>query len=58
MAVNKVDAQKDIAAPPDKVFRSIADYKQRPQWLPSNFSDYKVGDNIEGFEETEVKRTL
>ncbi|HYV91607.1 MAG TPA: translation initiation factor IF-2 [Chitinophagales bacterium] len=23
-----------------------------------NFSDYKVGDNIEGFEETEVKRTL
>ncbi len=23
-----------------------------------NFSDYKAGDNIEGFEETEVKRTL
>ena len=42
MAVNKVDAQKDIAAPPDKVFQSIADYKQRPQWLPSNFSDYTV----------------
>jgi uncharacterized protein YndB with AHSA1/START domain len=42
MAVIKVDAQKDIAAPPDKVFGSIADYKQRPQWLPTNFSDYKV----------------
>ena len=42
MAVNKVDAQKDIAAPPDTVFRSIADYKQRPQWLPPNFSDYRV----------------
>ena len=42
MAVNKVDAQKDIAAPPDKVFQSLADYKQRPQWLPPNFSDYKV----------------
>ena len=42
MAVIKVDAQKDIAAPPEKVFRAISDYKQRPQWLPSNFSDYKV----------------
>src|SRR5207248_27503 len=42
MAVNKVDAQKDIAAPPDRVFRVISDYKQRPQWLPSNFGDYKV----------------
>jgi len=42
MAVNKVDAQKEIAAPPDKVFRAISDYKQRTQWLPSNFSDYKV----------------
>jgi uncharacterized protein YndB with AHSA1/START domain len=42
MAVNKVDAQRDIAAPPDKVFQSIADYKQRPQWLPPSFSDYKV----------------
>jgi uncharacterized protein YndB with AHSA1/START domain len=42
MAVNKVDAQRDIAAPPDKVFQSIADYRQRPQWLPPNFSDYKI----------------
>ena len=42
MAVNKVDAQKDIAAPPDKVFQAIADYKQRRQWLPPNISDYKV----------------
>ena len=42
MAVNKVDARKEIAAPPDKVFRAISDYKQRTQWLPCNFSDYKV----------------
>ena len=42
MAVNKVDAQKDIAAPPEKVFRAISDYKQRPLWLPPNISDYKL----------------
>jgi uncharacterized protein YndB with AHSA1/START domain len=42
MADHIVGAQKVIAAPPDKVFQAIADYKQRPQWLPPNFSDYKV----------------
>lgn len=43
MAVNTVDASKEIDAPPGKVFASIADYEvQRPAWLPSNFRDLVV----------------
>lgn len=42
MAVNKMDAQKEIAAPSKVVFRCIADYNERPRWLPPNFSDLIV----------------
>ena len=32
VTVNRVDAAKEIAAPPDRVYNAIADYAQRPQW--------------------------
>lgn len=43
MAVNRVDAERDIAAPPEIVYSyCVADVAKRPSWLPSNFSDFVV----------------
>ncbi len=42
MATNRVDAQRIITAPYDKVFRCIADYAQRPHWLPPAYENYTV----------------
>lgn len=43
MAVNTVDAGREIAAAPEKVYGCIADYQtQRPAWLPPNFSNLSV----------------
>lgn len=43
MATIQVDAERTIAAPPDKVYRCIADYKERRTgWLPPQYSDYAV----------------
>lgn len=42
MAVNRVDAEREIAAPPDRVFQRIADLSARARWLPPNYSDIAV----------------
>ena len=42
MAINRVDAEKDIAVAPDVLYRTLADYNSRPRWLPPNFGDYVV----------------
>ena len=49
MAEIRVTAERDIAAPPQQVYGSIADYRQhRPQWLPPAFSNLQVEDAAEG----------
>src|SRR5712692_1193193 len=43
MAEMRVIAERPIAAPPDAVYRYIADYREHhPRFLPSAFSDFRV----------------
>jgi uncharacterized protein YndB with AHSA1/START domain len=43
MAVIHVEATREIAGDPARVFACIADYRQqRPAWLPPNYSAWKV----------------
>ncbi len=43
MAEIRVAAEHDVAAPPDKVYQYIADYRRHhPRFLPPAFSDFEV----------------
>jgi uncharacterized protein YndB with AHSA1/START domain len=43
MAVIRVEATREIAGDPARVFACIADYReQRPAWLPPNYSAWKI----------------
>ena len=43
MAEIHVSAEREIAAPPERVYRAIADYRQHhPKFLPPNFSRLHV----------------
>lgn len=43
MAELHVMAERQIAAPPERVYGYIADFRQHhPRWLPPAFSDFQV----------------
>ena len=43
MAELRTAAERLIAAPPDRVYRYIADYREHhPRFLPPAFSDFRV----------------
>lgn len=49
MAVIRVEVERDIAAPPERVYRCIADYKnEHGRWLPANYSAYAVEQGGDG----------
>jgi uncharacterized protein YndB with AHSA1/START domain len=42
MAEIRVEAAREMAAPPDAVYGAIADYTRRSAWLPDAFQNYQV----------------
>ena len=43
MATMRIRAERSLAAPPERVYRCIADYREHhPRFLPPAFSNFRV----------------